>query len=82
MGSMGLEIKDFTDIESVVQFGYPPVRIDVITSIDGVTFEDSFPKRVVKDISGVNVNVIDLDDLKTNKRSTGRFKDINDIEHL
>ena len=82
MGSMGLEIKDFTDEESVVQFGYPPVRIDVMTSIDGVAFEEAFPKRVIKTVSGVSVNVIHLDDLKANKRATGRFKDLNDIEHL
>ncbi len=82
LGSMGLEIKDFTNAESVVQFGYPPVRIDVMTSIDGVEFDDAYPKRVIKTVSGVEVNVIHLDDLKTNKRKTGRFKDLNDIEHL
>ena len=81
-GSVEIGIKDFTDEESVVQFGYPPVRIDVMTSIDGVTFDESFPKRVVKDVSGVQLNVIHLDDLKTNKRTTGRYKDLNDIEHL
>lgn len=82
MGLIELEIKDFTNDESVVQFGYPPVRIDVMTSIDGVEFDEAFPKRVVKTVSGVSVNVIHLDDLKTNKRKTGRFKDLNDIEHL
>lgn len=80
--SLDLEIKDFTAKNNVVQFGYPPVRIDVMTAIDGVNFEECFAKRVVTEIEGILVNLIHLDDLKANKRATGRAKDINDIEHL
>ena len=80
--SLGLRAEDFTSENNIVQFGYPPLRIDVMTAIDGVNFEECFARRLVSDVSGITVNVIHLDDLKTNKRSTGRFKDLNDIEHL
>jgi hypothetical protein len=81
-GSIGLETKDFTVENNVVQLGYPPLRIDVMTAIDGVDFEECFARRLVTDVAGVTVNVIHLDDLKANKRATGRLKDLNDIEHL
>lgn len=79
---LGLGVKDLTAKDTVVQFGYPPLRIDVMTGIDGVNFEECFARRLITDVSGVSVNLIHLQDLKTNKRATGRYKDLNDIDHL
>ena len=62
--------------------GYPPLRIDLLTSIDGVTFEECYLNRKEVDIEGVIVNFIGYWDLLKNKQDSGRAKDIDDIEHL
>ena len=71
----------------VVQFGRPPHRIDLVSAIDGVTFENAWPNRVEEplDLEGgrqVLLAVIGLSDLVTNKRAAGRHKDLDDVEHL
>ena len=66
----------------VLRMGIAPVRIDIITSIEGVDFGRSFANRVVKSLDGVEVNIIGLDDLKANKRALGRPKDLDDLSHL
>ncbi len=81
-GGVGLSASDFDRPDSVVQLGYPPLRIDVITSIDGVDFVGAWPQRVVLDIDGMQVPFIGLDDLIHNKLATGRTKDLADAEVL
>jgi hypothetical protein len=66
----------------VVQLGYPPNRIDLINSPDGVEFDECYSSRVEIDVEGVTVPVIDLDNLIKNKRSTGRLQDLADVEKL
>ena len=68
--------------ESIVRFGVPPFRIEVMTTIDGVQFDDCYRRAVSFDLDGVSVMVISLADLKTNKRAAGRYKDLNDLENL
>ncbi|MDW3219004.1 MAG: hypothetical protein R8F63_10365 [Acidimicrobiales bacterium] len=58
MGSIGLTRDDFLEPDVVIQLGYPPVRIDILTSISGVSFDECWDKRVVVDIGSVEVGVI------------------------
>lgn len=81
-GSMGLVANDFTEPGRVVQLGYPPVRIDLLTSIDGVEFESCFDRRVEVVVDGLSVPFIALDDLRRNKASSGRPQDLADLAAL
>ena len=80
--SFGLTIDDFIKPEQIIQIGHPPFRIDVLTSIDGVNFEEAYPNRKIVRIDDIPVNFIGLDDLKKNKKASGRGKDLNDLENL
>ena len=62
--------------------GNPPLRIEVLTSISGVAFADCYAARVVDMIDDLTVNVINIDDLRANKRASGRLKDLNDLQQL
>ena len=77
-----LEPTLFTDPRSIVRFGVPPFRIEVMTSIDGVEFEACRAQAVEFDLDDVRVPVISLIDLKINKRAAGRHKDLADLENL
>lgn len=81
-GSLGLEVKDFLEVDQIIQLGYPPARIDLLTSAPGVDFEQGYASRVEVDIEGVRVNFIDLDNLRRNKRAAGRLQDLADLENL
>lgn len=80
--SLGVSAADFMAPQAMVQLGYPPVRIDLLTSIDGVTFEDSFAHRLDVMIGGTLLPVISIDDLIRNKLAAGRAKDLVDVESL
>jgi hypothetical protein len=80
--SMGITLDDLTASNRVIQMGFPPRRIDLLTSIDGVEFDACYPRRLIVPIDGVNLNFISIEDFKTNKRSTGRLKDLADLEAL
>lgn len=62
--------------------GVPPMRIEIQTGISGVDFESCYSRRQRVDIGGFEINVISLEDLKANKRSANRFKDLDDLDHL
>jgi hypothetical protein len=62
--------------------GVPPLRIELSTGIDGVTFNECYADRVTDTIYGITVNLINLQHLKINKKASGRAKDINDLENL
>jgi hypothetical protein len=72
----------FVDSRSLVRFGVPPFRIELMTSIDGVEFEPCRARALAVDVEGVSVPVISLTDLKANKRAAGRHKDLADLEQL
>ncbi len=80
--SLNLKIKDFMDPEQVIQLGYPPNRIDLLTDIPGVKFEDCYQSRNDVEINNVTVHFIALDDLKKSKKATGRHQDLADLENL
>lgn len=80
--SVGLVPGDFTQPGVVVQLGHPPLRIDLLTSIDGVTFDECWPAQVVIDVGGIAVPFIDVEHLIVNKRASGRLQDLADAEVL
>jgi hypothetical protein len=75
-------INDFEKKGTIFQIGAAPIRIDIITEIAGVDFEDDYQKKKTMDIDGLNVPVISITDLIKNKKTTGRKRDLNDAEHL
>lgn len=77
-----VEAADFSRPGIVFQMGLPPVRIDVLTTVTGVSFAEAWPGRVRADFGGVEVDVIGRDAFIRNKRATGRLKDLGDIEAL
>ena len=79
---LDLTIDDFLTPEHVVQLGYPPLRIDLLTSIDGVGFVEAYERRVEVLLGDLRVPVIALDDLRRNKQATGRAQDLADLEAL
>ncbi len=62
--------------------GFPPVRIEILTSISGVNFQECYTTKVIDQIDGITVNLINLDYLKINKKESGRHKDLDDLENL
>jgi hypothetical protein len=81
-GSLGLTASDFLIPENVIQLGYPPLRIDLLNDIDGVSFDECFTKRERVNFEGLEYNIISYDDLLRNKRATNRGRDLGDIESL
>jgi hypothetical protein len=82
LGSLGLTIEDFTTSNRVIQIGYPPVRVDIMTSIDAVTFDEAWKSRIIVAMDGLDVPIISRQHLIANKQSTGRFQDLADLEKL
>ncbi len=80
--SLSLNEKDFLVPDQVIQLGYPPSRIDLLTSADGIDFENCYQSRISVDIDGETVQFIDLTNLMKNKRATGRSQDLADLEKL
>ena len=80
--ALGVSAEDFMAPQAMVQLGYPPARIDLLTSIDGVTFEECFAHRLDVMIGGTLLPVISVDDLIRNKLATGRAKDLVDVKSL
>lgn len=72
----------FLQDESMVRMGNVPMRIELLTSISGVTFDECYSNRVVDTLDGVEVSIISLADLKANKQASGRYKDLMDLEEL
>ena len=72
----------FLQKPKIIRMGFPPLRLEITTSISGVEFEECYQLRIVDHFDGVEVNVIDLENLKKNKIASGRTKDIADVEQL
>ncbi len=82
LGSLNLKDRDFLEDNKVVQIGYPPVRIDILTSIDGVDFEKAWETRIEVKMEGTSLPCITREDLILNKKASGRTQDIADLEKL
>lgn len=72
----------FLQRDRVIRMGVPPLRIEILTDISGVDFKSCYARRTMPVIDGIEVNIIALNDLKTNKRASGRYKDLDDMDHL
>ena len=81
-GATGLTPDLFRAPNNVVRMGFPPVRIEVLTSISGVDFESCFSERETIQIDDIEVPVISLARLRQNKAASGRLKDLADLESL
>ena len=81
-GSLELKSEDFLEPDQIIQLGYPPNRIDILTTVKGLKFDDCYKARVEVAIQGLKINFIDLENLKKNKRLTGRPQDLADAENL
>lgn len=80
--SFNLTKDDFLKEGNIIQLGYPPLRIDLLTQIDGVTFTECYPNKSTIDMEGIAVDFIGYEDLLRNKKASGRFKDKDDLENL
>ena len=77
-----LKAELFLTPDTIVRMGIPPMRIEILTSISGIEFDETYPSRIIDTLDGVEVNLISLDMLKRNKQASGRYKDLDDLEHL
>ena len=80
--SLRISDKDFTSKDNIIQLGYPPNRIDLITQIDGVDFEIAYQNKDVFQEEEIRINFIGIDELMINKRASGRLQDLADLEIL
>ena len=81
-GSIGLNAEDFTAPDRMIQLGRAPNRIDLLTQIWGLTFEEAWASRVPAQLDGLEVFVIGREELIKNKRATARTQDLADAEKL
>lgn len=81
-GGLGITQDDLSSPDLVIQLGYPPYRIDLLTRIDGVDFESAWPRRIEVLLDTVRVPFIGRDDLIANKRAVGRPQDVADVLRL
>ena len=80
--SLGLSAADFQCPNQVIQLGHPPNRIDLLTSITDVTFEEAWVSSVPGELHGIPVRFLGREALIRNKRATGRTQDKADLEAL
>jgi predicted nucleotidyltransferase len=78
----GLCPQTFMQSDKIIRLGVPPMRIEVMAEIDGVAFADCYHSKHVAVIDGEKVPLISKEHLIANKRASGRYKDLDDLEHL
>jgi hypothetical protein len=77
-----LKVELFTDPKQMIRMGHPPLRIEILNSVSGLSFEAAWKNRIESLWDGVPVILISLNDLRTNKLASGRLKDLADLENL
>ena len=80
--SLELSAAEFLKPDMILQLGRPPLRIDIINSLSGVTFEECYNEHTIFNIDDLSLPVIGLQQLKKNKKASGRHRDLDDVEHL
>ena len=78
----GLSVEDLAGPDLIFQIGVPPVRIDIITSIDGVEFDSAWRERMPSEYADQRVHVLSRRHLIENKKASGRLQDLADVEFL
>ena len=81
-GDLKITVEDFTQEDQVVQLGVSPNRIDVMTFLSGVSFDEAWASREQGELDGLSVPFISRDMLKRNKMACGRLQDLADLEYL
>ncbi|MEM7549168.1 MAG: nucleotidyltransferase [Bacteroidota bacterium] len=82
-GNMGFKANDFMQVNKVIQFGVEPLRIDILTAVDGLeSFDEAFEKRNTSKLSSLKINFIGYSDLIINKKASNRLQDQRDVEEL
>jgi hypothetical protein len=81
-GNIGITEEDLKKPKNVIQLGMPPNRIDLITTLDGVEFDDVWNDKVASDIDGIPIHFISKKHFIQNKKAVGRPKDLGDIGQL
>lgn len=81
-GNLGLVADDFLADDVVVQLGREPKRIDLLTFVSGVEFDDAYEHRSMIEVGDLAVPVIGRTELRRNKLATGRLRDLADVEDL
>lgn len=79
---LGVSKDDFLVEGQIVQLGYPPNRIDLINSPDGIDFDECYKARIEIDLNGLIIPIIDLENFRKNKKAAGRAQDLADLEKL
>ena len=77
-----LSMDDLASTGNVYQIGVPPNRIDILTEVEGTTFQEAWSRRIGGTYGGITVQVIGINDLIINKRAVGRPQDLVDAELL
>ncbi|MCH7976086.1 MAG: hypothetical protein IIC18_05980 [Bacteroidetes bacterium] len=80
--SLGLAENDFSEPDNVIQLGFPPQRIDLLTGLSGVSFKECYPARERFQHNGLTLAIIGLECLRKNKKAVGRHQDLGDLENL
>jgi len=80
--SLNITIDDLVKEDVVIQLGVPPVRIDLITTISGIKFDEAYKTKIDGKLGAIKTNFISLDMLIKNKKESGRKKDLADLEML
>ena len=81
-GSLGLQKEDFLKPDEFIQLGQPPNRIDIVTSCVGVDFEECYLSRKEIIADGLSISFINIENLKRNKKASGRPQDLADLDNL
>ena len=81
-GAPPIDFANFKEKGNVFRMGRPPVQIDIINEASGIRFDESYQKRKVINVQGVEISLISKDDLIKNKTISGRAQDIADVEKL
>lgn len=87
LASFGAPLQDLSEADFaspglIFQIGVPPVRIDILTSIDGVDFANAWADKIEANLSGLRVPVLSRHHLIVNKKASGRLQDLADVERL
>lgn len=81
-GDVGIRIEDFLNVDQAIQLGFPPLRIDLLTSISNVTFAKAWKRKVTSRYGSQTVYYIGKKDLIASKKGTGRKRDKQDLDEL
>lgn len=82
LSSLGVKAEDFLNPDCILQIGYRPIRIDLLTHIEGVDFDSSWKEKTKYQTEGIDLWVISKKDLMINKAAVAREQDLKDLKEL